>query len=187
MVAGSRSNLATQDICPVTGVDALVSYRRHKHRCQVCRAANAQYMRDKRAQDKAMAQADNVRPIKSAQGRVKTQPSRPVAASEPPTEPQPPEDLGPGPVELAIMASCETSPVAAERPELVAMALCLAKLMDNQQLQKDHTSASRQLSNLMAQLKPTAKSKMKARLVTVKKMTNRVPVGQVRNEGQENG
>ncbi len=65
-------------------------------------------------------------------------------------------DDKPGPAEQGVITVCENNTVADERPDLVAQARILARL-------------------LVTQLVPVAKTKSKGRLVAIKKMTNRRP------------
>lgn len=176
----------------------------------MCRAANAADQRERRAKAKkaiaaaeadAVVESDNVRPLrrrnplgtvvggdvlngraKAGQKRLGKAPSGPVTPPEPPEQPEPPEDDMPGLVEAGVIEACENSTVAKERPDLVAQARRLAVFMDNPLLQKDYPRCSHQLSNLMTQLKPALKTKSKGRLVTIQKMTNRVPVQQARQK-----
>jgi hypothetical protein len=84
-------------------------------------------------------------------------------------------DPEPGHAERGVIYVCANNSIADERPDLVAQARILARLMDNPEREKEWSTASRQLSSLMAQLCPVAKTKSQGRLVAIKKMTNRRP------------
>jgi len=140
----------------------LEGYRRYDCKCGVCRAANTKYGADRRARIKAeQAAPDNVRPLRRG---------KPMSTVDVLSAPE-----QPGFVEQGVIDVCVNSSVAAERPDVVAQARVLARLMDTQKMEKDYTSASRQLSNLMGILCPVGKSKTKGRLVQIQKMTNRRP------------
>jgi hypothetical protein len=131
----------------------LEGYRRYKCTCVVCRGANTQYQRARRA-----AKASNVRPL------LQLRQAKPVVESE---------DEVMGINEQGVITVCGNNPIAAQRPDLVAQARTLAQFMDNPKLQKDYPTCSRQLSNLMDKLCPVSKTKSKGRLVAIQKMTNR--------------
>ncbi len=148
----------------------LDGYRNYKCRCEeVCKPAQAKFMREYRAAAKAKKLAeqapDNVRPLRRRGRPVK------VVAKSPPDE-QPVI----GDAEQAVIDVVAASSVAPERPDVVVQARILARLMDNPlSMGKDSaTSTSRQLSKLMEQLHPAAKTKSKGRLQAVQRLTNRV-------------
>lgn len=166
--------------CP-PGLDG---YRAYKCRCdEGCKAANTKYGRDRRARIKKEQQdvqtPDNVRPLRRG-NPMTTVVGGDVLNGRAPE--RPPERCGPGVVEKSVIDVCVANSVADDRPDLVMQARTLARLMDNPEREKEWTPASKQLSNLMAQLCPVTKTKSRGRLVAIKKMTNRRPPGEVRDD-----
>lgn len=169
--------------CP-PGIDG---YRAYKCRCdEGCKAANTKYGRDRRArikeeQQRADETPDNVRPLR------RSDPMKTVVGGDAlngrAQSPEQPRPLGePGEVEKSVINVCVANSVADDRPDLVTQARTLARLMDNPEREREWTPASKQLSNLMAQLCPVTKTKSRGRLVAIKKMTNRLPPGGVGND-----
>ena len=83
----------------------------------------------------------------------------------------PPADVTPvaGPVEIAVRAQLEHLPVAQERPGLVAIAIRLAQLMDNQSAVPQFSAAAKVLSDILGTL--SKHSTRRTRLSAVRSMT----------------
>ena len=144
----------------------LGGYRRYGCRGPVCRAANAEYQRKRRAAQKGKPMAKRGATVSRLHSV--------------PTSPPPVEQSEPGPVERAVIDECAgltigDVSVVEERPAYVQMARSMARILDNPRREKDHTPASNQLRTVMEILHAGAKTKSKGRLVAIQKMTNRRP------------
>jgi hypothetical protein len=77
-----------------------------------------------------------------------------------------------GEVEAAVIAECESLPLAAQRPTLVIAARDMARIMDNREVSHWHSKAAKAMLEYMAQLYPQQKPrKMGQRLATVHALT----------------
>jgi hypothetical protein len=141
--------------------------------CQICKDAINEYNRSRRAirktqvrQDELAARRDRKIGKTRAAIRAKQSESKDSVSNRI------------GPMEKAIIAECENLPRAVERPTLVAAARNLAKVVDNPKMASIHTSTTKQLMAILADLhgdtakaKATGKRKSGGRLATVGALT----------------
>jgi len=111
-------------------------------RCGACRTANREHSRQLRAKF--------LMPVPRAEG-------------------SPPADFVDGPVTLAVRAQLTGLPAAEDRPGLVAIAIRLAQLMDNQSAVPQFSAAAKVLSDILGVL--SRQSRRPGRLTAVRDMT----------------
>lgn len=121
-------------------------------RCEPCTAANREYFRAYRAA-KCTGLA-TVTPLKAVAAQVSQETHR-----------------EPGPNELAVIEQTAQSAAAAVQPATVAMALTMARVLDDEKSRAMHPQATRQLHALLTSLAP-AKRKSRGRLARVQSMTS---------------
>lgn len=128
-------------------------------RCAACRSAETQRKRDYRARRGGMVVAiSNAEQPVTAKATTRAQ-SKIV-----------------GSVEQAVLDETELLTGIAERPSLVAGALCLARVLDNDLLISMHPQTARQLQAILRELHCGTKKKSKGRLASVQQMTRRSEV-----------
>lgn len=147
--------------------------------CDVCRAANAQYSRDKRA-EYAAAKRDELATKREAryaksQGKERTAIRQRQAAATVSGGTVP---KSAGPMERAVIEECEGLERAKIRPTLVIAARNLAKIVDTPKMSSIHTSTTKQIMAILADLhgdtakaKATGRRKSGGRLATVGALT----------------
>lgn len=155
--------------------------------CDVCRLAWNAYCTEKRNERKAKAEAaaktrkgpqtlDEVDELlaKRKARKAVVVPRKPRAATE--SNVSDPNVIGA--MEKAIIEECADLPRAKERPTLVVAARNLAKVVDNPKLSSIHTSTTKQIMVLLADLhgdddksKATGRRKSGGRLATVGNLT----------------
>lgn len=117
-------------------------------RCAKCCESNRLYARNHR---------------RAKQGRLYA-----VAAPKSSTTPETSTET-PGPVAAAVTAQLESNPAALERPGVAAIALALARVLDNDAAIPQHPSAAHRLTEILAVLSKTAHRR--GRLRAVRTMT----------------
>lgn len=76
-----------------------------------------------------------------------------------------------GPAEKAVIEECEGLSIAAERPGVVEMARCLARIMDDKKSIGLWPTTSRQLQSMLNDLRGNSKRKTRGRIAKVQNMT----------------
>jgi hypothetical protein len=144
--------------------------------CTVCKDAINAYNRERRAARKVAKQAKDELAEKRAKRRAvnvaKLHPDRVVTESD---------DSVPrviGAMEKAVIEETKDLARAKERPTMVVAARNLAKIVDNPKMSSIHTSTTKQIMSIMAELrgdtdkaKATGKRKSGGRLATVGQLT----------------
>jgi hypothetical protein len=134
----------------------------HGCRCSVCRAAGTAAKRKQRANKARVHQlSESLRPA-----------PKPVAPKvvELPTSQQQVDTMGLN--EQAVREECELSKSADTRQSVVAQAISLARILDDDRLMSMWPMTSKQLQGLMKELQGT-KRKINRNLVVVSKMAGR--------------
>jgi hypothetical protein len=121
----------------------LSGYRKYRCRCSVCRAANAKYMRVRRAQARGL---DVIK----------------VNA----------DGLQPGRVEAAVVAELAMLSAAVSRPGLCEEVRAMARVLDNPRLATSHPAAGRQLVATLERVR-AASVERKGKLALVSAMSQR--------------
>lgn len=151
----------------------LRGYRRPWNcRCDVCKAANTEYNRDRRAVKQQ--EKDELAEKRSARNAKLTANLRSGKATES-------DDSVPsaaGRMERAVIKECAELEKGRKRPTLVEAARNLAKIVDNPKLSSIHTSTTKQLMAILSDLhgeseakKATGRRKSGGRLATVGSLT----------------
>lgn len=143
-------------------------------RCDVCKAANTEYNRGRReAKRQAQDELAAKREAKKTTLRLNRQGKSGKATESGDSDP-----TGAGRMERAVIAECASLQKAKDRPTLVESARNLAKIVDNPKLSSIHTSTTKQLLAILADLhgdteakKATGKRKSGGRLATVGSLT----------------
>lgn len=114
--------------------------------CPERRVAAAEYMRDKRARDKAKA---------SSMGTLRlVKPVAPVAAAEAPVRPR-----SYGRVGAAVLREIEAMPGATDRyPGIVELVLSLAAQIDGDTQPQLNVAAAKEIKLLLAEIRPAAQA-----------------------------
>lgn len=142
--------------------------------CDVCRAANTKYGKDRKAA--IAAKLEDELATRRA-NRAKSQPRTPTSRS---VKPRGASDEAPakiGEMEQSIIDACKLIDRATEQPDMVMMARKMARILDNPKALPLHNSSTRQLTGIMATLRGTGagsaggKRKSGGRLATVQSMT----------------
>jgi hypothetical protein len=149
----------------------LQAYRKRRCKCEVCREANAQYVRDNRAARRGLSEQPQPPSFDESEASVIVLPKPTVVV-----------DPEPGPTEQGVIDRCTTGDlVAAARrmPDLAASCRALARIMDDPRQVITMPSAHRQLMAGVAKLETSAASSRRGRLVSVAQMSRRVPASDV--------
>lgn len=141
----------------------LRGYRKPYHcRCDVCKAANAAEARRVRANRRNAENSDELSRKRAARRTVTADTVSNVV----------------GPMEKAVIAECEGLERAKIRPTLVVAARNLAKIVDTPKMSSIHTSTTKQIMAILADLhgdsakaKSTGRRKSGGRLATVGNLT----------------
>lgn len=144
----------------------------YNHRCEVCRAGWAKYVAERRSARKNTLGRDKAASWDELKAKRAARNSS--AATE--SDVSVPNVVGA--MEKAIIEECADLPRAKERPTLVVAARNLAKVVDNPKLSSIHTSTTKQIMALLADLhgdddkaKATGRRKSGGRLATVGNLT----------------
>lgn len=133
-------------------------------RCERCVGAQRAYDR---------ARADKRRGLQVVSAPQAPAPA--VAATTPAVEPAdgvPAAPTGPGDVELGVRARIEMLSTAEKRPDLVAICVALARVMDTPQAMPQHSAASHRLRETLHELSIGAEQP-RSRLGAVREMSKR--------------
>lgn len=132
--------------------------------CDICREAEREYQLARKAD--GGASADNVHQLRSIGGvqQVPKPKTRTTTNGW---------DGEIGLMEQAVIDECEGLSLAAERPAMVMAARLQARLCDDHKSQGLWTSASRQLTAILNDLRGNSKRKTKGRLAQVQRMTTK--------------
>jgi hypothetical protein len=135
-------------------------------RCDVCKAANTEYMRGKRAE---YAKRDDELSARREARKVTRRTARRTESSD---------SVAMGAMEKAVIEETDKLERAKDRPTQVVAARNLAKIVDNPKLSSIHTSTTKQIMAIMADLrgdmeekKRTGRRKSGSRLATVGQLT----------------
>lgn len=159
----------------------LQGYRRFGCKCDICRAANRDYFRARRAKDNGRERAKKAakdelaakRAARSAQCRAasaKRQPSQDDSVKTSNAKKI-------GEMEKAVVDAATKLDAAEDKPDIVMMARNMARILDNPKQVALHPSTNRQLMALMTQLRGDGspgrggRRKSGGRLAAVQKMT----------------
>lgn len=154
----------------------LRGYRKpYNHRCDVCRAANTKYNAEQRAK-RAAKREDELAVKRAARNgkppAISTKGIREAAARRSESK----DSVGD--MERAVIEECAKLERAKERPTLVVAARNLAKIVDTPKMSSIHTSTTKQIMSILADLhgdtakaKATGRRKSGGRLATVGALT----------------
>lgn len=141
--------------------------------CGVCSAAEREYQQKRKAQGLQPRNGQSFRkqPDDDEEATV-TKLHVVQGNSEPPLPPPPPANVGPvGPVERSIIEECSGLSIAVERPGVVEMARCLARILDDKKSIGLWPTTSRQLQVMLNDLRGNSKRKTRGRIAKVQNMT----------------
>lgn len=141
--------------------------------CEVCTGAERAYQQKRKAEGLQPRNGQSFRKVRDdepeatvtalhvVQGNSESTPTPPAATPTPRI----------GPVERSIIEECSGLSIAVERPGVVEMARCLARILDDKKSIGLWPTTSRQLQVMLNDLRGNSKRKTRGRIAKVQNMT----------------
>lgn len=144
--------------------------------CEVCRGAERDYQQKRKAEGLQPRNGQSFRKVVDDESEATVTTLHVVQGdSQGDPEPSEPQPKVPtpriGPVERSIIDECAGLSIAVERPGVVEMARCLAKIMDDKKSIGLWPTTSRQLQVMLNDLRGNSKRKTRGRIAKVQNMT----------------